>query len=218
MDVLQHFDIGFGVFGLKIDDLPTDHALDRARAVRDLFDDAHPGFSRAAQPRQHFVGLGLQRVSRQDSDGFAENFVAGGPAPAQIIVVERGQIVMNQRIGVQHFERRAQFLNARGKRSRDHASGFHAKDRPQPLAAREHAVPHRLVDRNRALRGRRQQALQGGVGQRLPLLQSLVEHAGEYNKGGYSVAVQVLCLNASSFLRASRQSNRGGPATSGLPD
>ena len=52
----------------------------------------------------------------------------------------------------------------------------------KPFAAGEDAVPHRLMDRDRMLRCRRQQSLQRGIGQRLSLLQSLVEHAGEYNK------------------------------------
>ncbi len=133
---------------------------------------------------KHFVRLGLQGIARQNGDGFAENFVAGGPAPAQIVIVERGQIVVDQRIGVQHFERRAELFNSRRKGTGDHAPGFHAENGTQPLAAGEHTVPHRLVDRNRMLRCRRQQTLQRRVGQRLALLQSLFEHAGEYNKPG----------------------------------
>src|SRR6202049_267983 len=89
---------------------------------------------------------------------------------------------MDQGIGVQHFERRAEFFNAFRKRTRNHAPGFHAKNGAQPLAASEHAMPHCLVDGDGMLRGRWEQSLQRRVGQRLSLLQSLVEHAGEYNK------------------------------------
>ena len=70
---------------------------------------------------------------------------------AQIVVVQRGQIVMDQRIGVQHFQRRPEFFDSRGKRSRDHASGFHAKDRTQSFASGKNAVPHRFVNRDRRL-------------------------------------------------------------------
>ncbi len=57
------------------------------------------------------------------------------------------------------------------------------KNGTQALAAGEHAVAHGLVDRGWALGGRGQQTLQCGISKRLALLQSLVEHAGEYNKG-----------------------------------
>ena len=68
-----------------------------------------------ANLRQHFIGLGLQSVAGEDRDGLAECFVASGTSAAQVVVVERGQIVVNQGIGVQHFERRARPLDAGGQ-------------------------------------------------------------------------------------------------------
>ena len=55
--------------------------------------------------RQHLEGEREQRVARQNRHGVAENFVAGGNAAPQIVVIERGQIVVNQRIGVNQFQR-----------------------------------------------------------------------------------------------------------------
>ena len=109
------------------------------------------------QAGEHLVSLGLQRVPGKDGDRFAKDDVAGRLAPAQIIVVQRGQIVMDQGIGVQHFDGCAQLFHPLRKLpgAGDHSGGFHAQHRPQPLASGKNAVPHRPVDRDRRLvRGR----------------------------------------------------------------
>src|SRR5208283_703964 len=106
-------------------------------------------------------------VSGKYGDGLAEGFVAGGTPAPQVVVIERGQIVVDQGISVEHFERRAHRLDTRGQRSsrrsstrtrsrtnmrstargrRDHAPRFHAEDGPQALSAGKHAVPHGLMD------------------------------------------------------------------------
>ena len=122
MDILQRLRVG-GVFRLQIHDLSADHAIHRAGGARDLFDDAHPRLRRTLQPRQHFVGLGLQRIAGENRDRLAKRFVACGTPAAQVVIVERGQVVMDQRVGVQHLQRRAQFFDFRRQRSRDHAAG-----------------------------------------------------------------------------------------------
>ena len=189
MDVFQHGQVGLGMFSFEVHDLAADHTLHRARAVGDCFDDAHARLCGTLQAGQYLIRLGLQRVARQDGNGLTINLVAGRPAAAQVIVIQRGQIVMDQRVGMQHFQRGAQLFNPVGKKTRNHASGLHTKYGTEPLAAGEHAVTHRSVDRDRMLGSRREQALQRRVGQRLALLQSLLEHAGEYNKGG----CQLIC-------------------------
>ena len=82
------------------------------------------GHSRSGQ---HFERPRLQRVAGQDRDGLAEGHVARGLAAPQIVVVQRRQIVVDQRIGVQHLNRRAQFLDALRQRSRNR--------RPRPACA-----------------------------------------------------------------------------------
>ena len=66
----------------------------------------------AVEPGQHFKGAGLQRVAGQNGDGLAEGHVAGGLAAAQIVVVQSRQVVVDQRVGVQHLEGRAQPLDS----------------------------------------------------------------------------------------------------------
>ncbi len=53
-------------------------------------------------------GGGLEGVPRQHRIGVAEDHMVGGLAPAQVVVVHAGQIVMDQRIGVQHLHPAAQ--------------------------------------------------------------------------------------------------------------
>ena len=160
MDVLQRLRVGMHVLGLQVHDLAADHAADGAGGVRDLGDDGHARLRRTLQARQHLVGVGLQRVAGKDGRRLAKSFVAGGTAAAQVVVVERRQVVVDERVGVQHLQRRAQFLDAGGNAALDHLRGFHAEDGPQALAAGEDAMPHGLVDRRRILRTRGQQALQ----------------------------------------------------------
>ena len=72
----------------------------------------------AVEAGQHLEGAGLQGVAGQNRDGFAEGHVAGGLAAAQVVVIERGQIVVDERIGVQHLDGRAQPFDALGQRLR----------------------------------------------------------------------------------------------------
>ena len=53
-------------------------------------------------------------VAGEDGEGFAEDDVARWLAAAEVVVIERGQVVVDQRIGVQHFDCRAQIRDARG--------------------------------------------------------------------------------------------------------
>jgi hypothetical protein len=55
--------------------------------------------------------------------------VAGGPAAPQIVIVECGKIVVDQRVGVEHLEGCAELLDASGQRARDHAPCFHTEHR-----------------------------------------------------------------------------------------
>ena len=121
------------------------------------------------QPGHDLVGLGLQSVAGQDGRGFAEGFVAGGAAAAQVVVVERRQIVMHQRVGVQHLDGRAQFVDAVRQSAAHHPRRLHAQDGTQSLASGKDTVAHRLVDGGGILRRCRQQTFQRGIGNFLAL-------------------------------------------------
>ena len=120
---------------------PPNDKLFNERDFRDRLQpfDAHQGLH----------GQREQRVARENGHGFAEDLVAGGFAAAEIVVVESGQIVVDQRIGVDHLKRAARF--ERGSVRIDPA----IRGRPRPrqaqdgadaLAAREQAVTHGAMD------------------------------------------------------------------------
>ena len=102
------------------------------------------------------------------------------PAP-EIVVVERRQVVVDEGVGVQHFEGGGQLVGARRQRARHHARRFHGQDGTQALAAGEDAVPHGAVDGRRLLLGGRQQALQGRVGE----LTAGFEQVGKHEERKY---------------------------------
>ena len=55
---------------------------------------------------ENFEGDRLQRIAGQHRRRLVIGAVHSGPAPAQIIIIHTGQIVMDQRIGVNALERR----------------------------------------------------------------------------------------------------------------
>jgi hypothetical protein len=93
--------------------------------------------------REDFERQRQQRVPGEDRRRLVEGAVDGRPAAAQVVVVHRRQVVVNQRIAVPAFDRRpdpprAVALGAEGAR------GLDDQERPQPLAAAENGVAHRL--------------------------------------------------------------------------
>ena len=194
------------MLGFEVDDLSADHAVDGAGGVGNFTDDGDAGLGGAAELREHLIGLRLQSVAGEDGDGLAECLVAGGTAAAQVIVIERGQIIVNQRIGVEHFEGGAETFDTGGKGSdvgeglggiagtarhrrgarcarqrysRDHAARFHAENGAQAFAAGEHAVAHGLMNGRGMLGCGRQKPFERGIGGGAALLQNLFQHGKE---------------------------------------
>ena len=113
--------------------------------------------------------------------------VQGRPAAAQIAVVHRRQVVMDQRIAVDAFERGAG--QQRGlARNAEHGRALDHQKRPQPLAAAEAGIAHGVHQplRPRDLVGQQrvgQQFRQQGFG----LLRGLVQAFGEIGGGSRDV-------------------------------
>ena len=147
---------------LEIDRLAADHAGgargvgDDARSPRacgalSRGDDVRIGRRLAREQRERF---GQQRVAGEDRHALAEDDVRGRPAAAQRVVVHRRQVVVDERIGVNHLERagRRQRQRVRGlvgvlaELLGDRFGGGERQHRTQPLAAGEQAVAHRLGD------------------------------------------------------------------------
>ena len=76
------------------------------------------GRSRRVELREHLERQRQQRIAGQDRHGIAEDFVVGELAAAVVVVVERGQIVVDQRVGVDQFQRAGGRDDAVGTRRR----------------------------------------------------------------------------------------------------
>ena len=112
-------------------------------------------------------GEGLEGVAGEDGDGFAEDDVAGGLAATEVVVVERGEVVVDEGVGVEHLEGCAEIGCAFGDvfTAGDHAGSLHAEDRAEAFASGEGAVAHGAVDGVREGVGRGQEAFESSVGE-----------------------------------------------------
>ena len=83
----------------------------------------------------------LQGVAREDGDRLVESAVDGRPPASQIVVVHRGQVVVDQRIGVQAFERCGR-PDGSCPASPERTRRLDREKRPEPLAAAERRIAH----------------------------------------------------------------------------
>ena len=87
-----------------------------------------------------------KRIAGEHGGCLVEGHMNGRPSAPEIVVVHAGQIVMHERIGVHRLDRRGHPKRAmRDQRRTDLRRTQHEK-RPQPLAAGEDGVAHRLVN------------------------------------------------------------------------
>jgi two-component system, OmpR family, sensor histidine kinase QseC len=90
-----------------------------------------------------FKGIGQQTVAGQNGGGFVKLLVAGWFAAAEVVIVHGGEIVVNERIGMQHFKRDSGaerfFL-----RYAEQDGAFADKERPQAFAAVHDRIFHGL--------------------------------------------------------------------------
>ncbi len=147
-----------------------------------------------------------QRIAGEDGHGFAEDFVAGRLAAAIVVVVERGKIVVDQRIGVDHFERTGGFEDARQfyRFAPDRSRGrFEAEQRTDALASGEEAVAHRPMDRLGRRGLRRGEAVERGVDEALPRGEEFGERAHFSDRNGSGWYVPSLRISISTRVSAS---------------
>jgi len=174
VNVFERFGTDAFAFGLEIRDLAANHALDGARGGRDFGEHLDAEIGRDRSGGDGFEGQSEQGVAGQDGDGFAKFFVAGRFAAAEVIVIECGEIVVNERVGVDEFYSAAG-MKRRGDVGGEDAGGFKAEDGPDAFAAGKDRVAHGLVDGGGRGFGRGEEALQGGVHE----LQVLIEEGRE---------------------------------------
>ena len=117
---------------------------------------------------QHLEGEGLQRVPGQHGHRLSKSDVDTGAPPALRVVIHAGQVVVDERIRVDQFDRRRRRKGLL-RRSPHRFRRCHRQQRPEPLAARKNEVPHGAVERlGRLVRGR-ETTLEKGLRERRPL-------------------------------------------------
>ena len=104
---------------------------------------------------QRFESQSLQGVPGQNGGGFIEGDVYGRLATAQCIVVHGRQIVVNQRIGVDHLDGGGGRIESRHIQAEQTAGRIH-QTRAQTFAAAEGGVTHGAVQSFRRAGFRRQ--------------------------------------------------------------
>ena len=91
---------------------------------------------------EELEGEALQRISGEERRRLVELDVARGLAPAQRIVVHARQIVVDQRVRMDHLDGRGARIHA-GDVGIDDFAGRVSKQRTHALAAAERRVAHR---------------------------------------------------------------------------
>ncbi len=125
--------------------LAADHAA-HARRSRELAKRRqHAERGRPSGAGRRGDRLGEQAVTGEDRNVLAVDDVRGGPSAAQLVVVHRRQVVVDQRVRMDELDRGScrQHLNRVASRR---ARCGETQDRADPLTAGEQRVAHRLVE------------------------------------------------------------------------
>jgi len=124
-------------------------------------------------------GDGKEGIAGEDGDAFAEDLMIGRPAAAEVIVIHAGEIVVDERVGVDAFDG-----TGVGQGGVDGAAaglrGCEGEDGAKTLAARKEAVAHRLVESGGFDGGLREETAKRLIHQRRALREILIQkHVGE---------------------------------------
>ena len=175
VDALDELGGRMDAFGLDVDDLAADHAGGDCGGSADagadgegeVAEDGDDGGGWGGEVGEDLEGEILEGVAGEDGDGFTVGDVAGGLAATEVVVVEGGEVVVDEGVGVGHLDGGTE-LGCAGRELAggcDHARGFHAEDGAEALAAGEDAVAHGAVNGVRLGGGGGEEALERGVGE-----------------------------------------------------
>ena len=146
MNEFQFGDGKFFVLAFQIRHLSADE-LQRAARMCEFNDEVPVRIARPALGlRGDLKRLRQQRVARQHGNAFAENFVVGRLAAAEIVVVHRRQIVVDERVGVDALDGARERHGGRVAATTS-LGGSQQNCRAHPLAAGEERVAHGFVNR-----------------------------------------------------------------------
>jgi len=168
MHVFQGRQIQRLAHGIEVDGLSPHHAQ-RATGGGEAIDHGDAVFRRHVQGRvlgQNVKSLGLQGITRQDRRGLVIGNVAGGLASPQGIIIHGGQVVVDERIDMNHLHGGGGSVQGL-QREAQRLTGGIGQQRTQPLAPAQRGVAHGLMQALRHAVFRGQSLFQGGFGARL---------------------------------------------------
>ena len=139
MDVVDNFQVHLLAFALDVDHFATDHAVGTQQVSED-FDRL-----RVAGLAHQFESKDTEGIASHHGGRFAELLVARRLAAPEVIVVDAGQVIVNQAEGVEHFEG-AHGVIHRFALSTEHVKCSANKCRAESLSTGEHRITHRLVE------------------------------------------------------------------------
>ncbi len=146
---LQAFDLGgaegrLGALRLEVEGLAAGHAADPGRTGKAQDQRGSDRRVRMGRLVGHYVErIGQQRVAGQDRGGLVERDMGGRAAAPQVVVVHGGQVVVDQRIAMNHLERRTGPERPLALEA-ERPGGLDHEERPQSFAAPERRIAHRL--------------------------------------------------------------------------
>lgn len=133
----------FRAGGIDVECLPTAHS-GHAGCAREFRQHRHPPVRRLRCVGEHVERQRLQRIAGEDRGGFVEGDMHGGLAAAEVVVVHRRQVVVDQRIAVDQFDCGGGGVEV-GLAGAERGAGGVGEQRAHALAAVEHAMSHRPV-------------------------------------------------------------------------
>ena len=105
MNRFQQFGEWRLTFAFDVMDLPADHSTHRARRCGKLRSQCDAPFGGYSLNFASTSNARVTGIAGQNRHRFAEDLVTCRPAPSQIVVVESRKIIVDQRVGVDQFER-----------------------------------------------------------------------------------------------------------------
>src|SRR5215472_17418217 len=148
MNIFEHFGADLFPFGLEIGYLATHHAVHGPGSGSDFAYHRDAAFGGNWRASESFESQRKQRVAGQDRGCLAEALMAGRLPASQVVIVERRQIVVDERVGVNELNGAAGVERGRHIRL-ENARCLQAENRADAFPAREDGVAHGLMNRMR---------------------------------------------------------------------
>ncbi len=103
VDGLEKSHVARYAFALDIEDFTADEPM-RARGLGENTDGLAGSDGVGRGLGEDFKCKGEESIASEDGEGFAKDFVASGAAPAEVVVVDRGEIVVYQAETMDEFD------------------------------------------------------------------------------------------------------------------